>query len=390
MIPERFKPTNARLDILQVITTIDVGGAETHLLSLCRGLVAAGHRVDVIYLKGRGTLRAEFAALGISPRKVPLERYAQFAGCVYELGRQLARHRYSVVHTHLLKANFTTAVASYLARNPRLVASKHNDEPQLLQPVVARLHRVSSQRDRTVICASRHILEHVVRHGGVERDKCRIVHYGIDDAREIGGDGAGDSHPPADCLRAELGCEQPDAAVLGCVARLVPRKGHLHLFEALAQVLGKRTDVHLLVVGDGPGRDDLERACRQRGLTGHVHFLGERRDVPRILRCIDLFVLPSESEGFGRVILEAMAAGQPVVASRTGGIPEIVVDGETGFLVTPRQPAELAARILALLDDRPRAAAFGRAGQHRVREHFSQQAMMDQTLAIYRAVADGA
>jgi glycosyltransferase involved in cell wall biosynthesis len=377
MASDRTPPAGPRLDILQVITTIDVGGAEAHVLSLCRGLVAEGHRVHVVYLKGRGTLHAEFSQLGIHPEKIPLERYTQLPACVYRLYRHLERHRYSVVHTHLLKANFTGAIASHLAGNPRIVASKHNDEPQLLHPVVARLHRFSSRLDRTVICASRHILEHVVRRGGVERGKCQTVHYGIDDPSEAAGGSS---------MRAELRLED-STAVIACVARLVPRKGHLHLFDALGQVLEQRTDVRLLVVGDGPARDDLERGCRQRGLTQHVLFLGQRLDVPRILRCIDVFVLPSEAEGFGRVILEAMAAGQPVVASRVGGIPEIVVHGETGFLVSPRQPGELAERILALLDDRERAAELGRAGRLRVREHFSMQSMMDQTLAIYRAVA---
>lgn len=365
--------------MLQVITTTDVGGAETHLLSLCQGLVAVGHRVHVIYLKGRGTLNSAFADLGIHPEKIPLERPAQLPACVYRLYRHLKRHRYSVVHTHLLKSNFAGSIASHLAGNPHVVASKHNDEWQLLNPVIARLHRYSSKLDQSVICASRHILEHTVRHGGVDRTKCRTLHYGVEDLP-----GAVDE--PS--LRTELNLGD-SVSLIVCVARLVPRKGHVHLLDALATVLEKRADVRLVIVGDGPTRRDLERCCGDRGLTPHVVFLGQRLDVPRILRGSDVFVLPSEAEGFGRVILEAMAATKPVVASRVGGIQEIVVHGETGFLVSPRNPRELAERLLELLDDPQRAAELGHAGRRRLLEHFSMQSMMDETLAIYRAVARG-
>ncbi len=364
--------------MLQIITTIDVGGAETHLLSLCRGLVAGGHRVDVIYLKGAGALHPAFAALGIGPQKVALEHGAQLPACVYGLSRHLRRRRYDVVHTHLLKANFVGAIASRLAGNSRVVASKHNDEPQLLDPVIARLHRYSSRLDRRVICISDHILEHTVRYGGVERSKCHTLHYGVEDP------------PPSDeggTLDAELNLG--GMAVIACVARLVPRKGHVHLLAALASVLERRSDVRLLIVGDGPARPDLERLCRERGVSSHVTFLGTRLDVPRILQRSTLLVLPSEAEGLGRVILEAMAAGKPVVASRVGGIPEMVVHGETGFLVAPGDANALGERMLELLADRERAAALGRAGRRRMEQQFSLAAMMKGTLAIYRSVAQG-
>ncbi len=370
-------PGDRTLDVLQVITTIDVGGAETHLLSLCRGLVGDGHRVHVVYLKGAGTLHPAFAQLGIRPEKMALERPAQLPACVFRLYRHLRRHRYSLVHTHLLKANFAGSIASRMAGNPRVLASKHNDEPQLLQPLIARLHRYSSKLDRGVICISRHVLEHTVRHGGVDPRKCHVVHYGVEEAAAAADEGS---------LRAELGLGA-STPVIACVARLVPRKGHVHLLAAMEKIVDERRDAHLGIVGDGPERTDRERRCRERGLEAHVHFLGERLDVPRLLGQIDVFVLASEAEGLGRVILEAMAAGKPVVASRVGGIPEMVVDGETGFLVTPGDSRELAERILAILADRERAAEFGRAGRRRVEQRFSMRSMMDQTLAIYRAVA---
>ncbi len=136
------------LYILQVISTIDVGGAERHLLALCRGLVELGHRVDVAYLKGQGTLRGEFEELGIEPRYVGVERPMGYLRGLWTLWRLCRGRRYRVVHTHLLKANALGAVAARLAGIRAIVASKHNDEPQLRNPLIAWAHRLLGRLDR--------------------------------------------------------------------------------------------------------------------------------------------------------------------------------------------------------------------------------------------------
>ncbi|MGH7900065.1 MAG: glycosyltransferase, partial [Candidatus Binatia bacterium] len=307
------------MKILQIITTIDVGGAEMHLLSLCRGLIDRGHRVDVVYLKGRGTLRPDFERLGVAVEKVPLETLAEVASCVAGIARRVRRGRYAAVHTHLLKANFVGSLGSRLAGNPVVVASKHNDEPALGRPLIALLHGYASRLDRVIVCASQHVADYVQRFGGVARSRCEIVRYGVanvDRNHVLGG------------LRAELGIDE-HSRLVACVARLVRRKGHRHLLDALPRILERAPDVRLLIVGAGPVRADLERQSRTGAVAEHVVFTGERSDVASILRQVDVVTLPSEGEGLGRVLLEAMAAGKPVVASDVGGIPEIVVDGET-------------------------------------------------------------
>jgi glycosyltransferase involved in cell wall biosynthesis len=361
--------------ILQIITTIDVGGAERHLLSLCSGLVSRGHRVDVGFLKGNGALRGEFERIGVNTERFALESPADVLSCVRQLHRHLKGHRYSVVHTHLLKANFVGGIAGRLAGIRCVVASKHNDEPQLRKPWIAQLHKHSSRLDRRIICSSRHILDHMVRFGGVEASRCDVVYYGIEAAR-------GEDDRAID-LRAEVGADRP-TFLIACVARLIPRKGHRHLLEAMSKVVALHGDVRLLVVGAGSIREDLENRCRRGGLQEYVVFTGERMDVPAILHDVDVLVLPSEAEGLGLVLLEAMAAGKPVVASAVGGIPEIVIDGETGFLVQPGSPGALAERICSLLEDPQLAARMGEHGLQRQRRMFSADSMVERILDVYR------
>ncbi len=184
----------------------------------------------------------------------------------------------------------------------------------------------------------------MVEVGGVDPRKSATVYYGIDA-------GAFATAAPAG-LRHQLGIA-PETVVVVCVARLIRRKGHPVLLEALREVIGRVAEpVCLWIVGKGPTLGDLRRRAAELELDDRVHFLGERHDVPAILREADVFVLASEAEGLGLVLLEAMAASLSVVATRAGGMPEIVADGETGLLVSAGAPSELAAVLGRLCSDR--------------------------------------
>ncbi|MGB9802180.1 MAG: glycosyltransferase [Desulfofundulus sp.] len=140
-----------------------------------------------------------------------------------------------------------------------------------------------------------------------------------------------------------------------------------------------------MVVGDGPLRRVLEEESRALGLEGRLFFTGERRDIPQILSLMDVFVLPSTTEGLPLTILEAMAAGKPVIASRVGGLPEVVVDGETGFLVPPGDPQALARALAQLLVNRQKAEEMGQKGKQRVMQHFTVQTMVRKIEEEYKA-----
>ncbi len=193
----------------------------------------------------------------------------------------------------------------------------------------------------------------LVERFGVPPEKVISVGTGIDLGR-IAGAGAGDE--PAN----ELGLA--DRIVVGIVAKLSPVKGHQYFLEAAAEIAEARPDVAFLVVGDGIRKRELEEMAAELGIADRVTFAGARDDVPSLLKLMDVFVLSSLSEGSPNAVLEAMAAGLPVVATDVGGLPEIVIDGESGILVPPGDSGALAAAVRELLDDPTRAGTMGRAG----------------------------
>jgi glycosyltransferase involved in cell wall biosynthesis len=170
---------------------------------------------------------------------------------------------------------------------------------------------------------------------------------------------------------------------IAMVARLWAEKRIDVLVAAVPRVLARYPDVEFQIVGDGPCREQLLNQARESGVLPQVTFLGHRDDVPVVLSSADVFVLASESEASPNVVLEAMAAGLPVVASRVGGIPELVADGVSGHLVPPADPNALATALLDLLDHPDRATAFGRAGRAHVEKHYSFERMVAQFETLY-------
>jgi glycosyltransferase involved in cell wall biosynthesis len=172
--------------------------------------------------------------------------------------------------------------------------------------------------------------------------------------------------------------------VLGTVSSLNPHKGHTYLLEAATKVLEIFPTAQFLLVGDGRMKEELEIKAQNLNLLSSIKFLGIRKDIPEILAVIDIFVLPSSSrEGLGISLLEAMAAEKPVVASDIGGIPEVVIDGETGFLVPPKNSHDLAGAIIELLKNPAKAALMGQQGRQRVKEKFTTQQMLENIDELY-------
>jgi glycosyltransferase involved in cell wall biosynthesis len=189
-------------------------------------------------------------------------------------------------------------------------------------------------------------------------------------------------------IRAQLGLPD-EAPVAGIVARLTAAKDHVNLFDAFVRLRAPHPRARLVVVGDGELRDDLHRAVRERGLADAVVFTGRRDDVADVLSAFDVFVLPSSTEGLAVTLLEAMAAGLPVVATRVGGNGEVVVDGETGLLAPPRDSGALAACLGQLFADPARGARYGARGRARARARFGVEAMAARYQEIYEGLARG-
>jgi glycosyltransferase involved in cell wall biosynthesis len=358
---------------LHVDTARTWRGGQNQALLTVTGLRALGHRAELV-AHPDGVLRRRAAEGG---GVIPLApRTEMDLTAAWRLARVLRDLRPDIVHAHDPHAVAMAALARSIGGPdpaPLLVASRRVD-------FRIRQNAFSRWKYRQVdvfICASECIRQMLLA-DGVEPERAVTVHEGVD-IDHI------DAAPPAD-VRAAFWLPH-GAPLVGNVAALVPHKGQRYLVEAAALVVRRMPDARFLIVGDGELRATLEQAVRREQLEKHVIFTGFRPDVLSLIKGFDLFVMSSVTEGLGTSLLDAMAASRAVVATRTGGIPEVVVDGETGLLVPPRDAHALAEAIIRLLGDESLRAAFGRAGRQRVERRFSADRMVAATLAVYESLA---
>jgi glycosyltransferase involved in cell wall biosynthesis len=366
------------MKVLHVQKVAKVAGSENHLLTLLPELAAHGVEPAMLVLEDGDCRPEEFIGrmrdAGVRTERLPIRHDAD-PGLVPRLARFIRRGGYDAVHTHLLHADLYGRVAGRLA-GVKVLSSYHCDDPHHLIPGVRQMDAVTARACHRIICISAAVRDFVRDRIGVPGRLLTVVHYGLE---------PGDHAPPAVTLRAELGIPA-DAPVVGMVGRLTEQKGHVYLLDAFARLRARHPDAWLVLVGNGELRAPLERQAAELGIAERVRFTGYRTDGAALMRQMDVVTAPSIFEGFGLVLLEGMAAGRPIVASRVSAIPEIVADGETGTLVPPRDPAALANAIGALLADPARADALGAAGRARLAERFTVEKMVRETAGVYRSV----
>ncbi len=334
-----------------------IGGSERHLLTLLPALAERG--VDVSFLGLDDPSRAPdpfYDAL-----TVPFERISAPHDLDPRLASRVRRvvHRADLVHTHLVHAD---VYGAFGAR--RLVSTKHNDDP-FRAGVFRFVERALARRSSRIIAITHALARFQVERVGLPTDKVEVIHYGLDDLPNAWGPNPADDVPS-------------DARVLLAVCRLEPQKGVDLAIRALPEVRAHHPNAQLVVLGEGAQRQELERQAQDLGVS--VYLPGRVPDVAAWLRRADVLVHPARWEGFGLALLEAMLASLPVVATSVSSIPEIVIDGVTGLLVPPDDPAALAAAVSRVLAD---PDAYGERGQARALAEFSVGRMTDRTLAVY-------
>jgi glycosyltransferase involved in cell wall biosynthesis len=346
-------------------------GGQAQVLLLARGLVARGVEATLVVPPG-APLYDRATAIGLSVEPLLLRGEWDVVS-VLGLARILRRQRADVVHAHTAHAVTLAGLAGRIARAPLVLAARRVDF------ALSRLGRLKLRHLADRVIAVSDGVARVLAQGGVPDSRIEVVRSAIDlDAARAGADPAR--------FRAELGIG--DVPLVGTVGALVDHKDHETLVAAAALVHARRPDAVFVIAGEGERRAALVALIEARGLAGTVRLLGFRHDVPSILAALDVFVLSSHLEGLGTTVLDAMSAGAPVVATRTGGVPEMIDDQRTGLLVPPRDPAGLAAAIGRLLDDRALAARLRDAARNAVGERFGADRMVDETLAIYRRCLD--
>ncbi len=359
-------PTN----ILYVITDLDTGGVPLHLLRLALAMHDRGRSVTVVSLAPAGPVGQMLVEKG-----VPVESCEGRGGfdlrVVSRLARLLRRHEPDIVHAMLFHANLAARWAARLADIP---ADRVVCEIQTVE-IERRWHLLvdclTHSGCRFTIGNAPSVVDHLAGTACIPRERLRLVRGGIDPARIT-------TATKAD--RVDLGV-QPDDRIVLWVGRLDPVKGLQTLIDAFADVAVKCA-VHLLLVGGGPQRDVLQERVAALGLSDRVRFLGPRDDVPSLLKAADLFAFPSRTEGLPNALLEAMAAGCPIVTTDVPGCRDLIQNDRTGLLVPPDDTSSRASAMEALLTDRERARHLGDAAATAA----ANQWHIHDTLAAYESV----
>lgn len=301
----------------------------------------------------------------------------------WKWGRQfykfLKSNRVRLVHAHEFTANTYGALVARLAGVP-VVATIHG-KSYFVDQLKRRLAYRATCRMATTVVVSEDLKRFVCMSLGISPRLLQVVYNGVPET-ELS------SEASTTTLREELSIPT-DHRIVGVIGSLYPVKGHTYLLQAIPDIVKAKGNTTFVLIGRGELEAQLRKQANDLGVDRHVRILGFRDDVPRLLRLIDVFVLPSLSEGLSVAILEAMAAGKPVVATQVGGNAELIVDGETGYLVPPMNPSALAAHILALLGDDSLRHRLGDAGRRRVAEAFSLQQMVKSYEQLYdRCIAN--
>lgn len=365
----RRRPFSGRIAL--ALESSGPGGAEQMVLRLAEQLRAAG-RDPVVFTLRPGWMTERAARRGLAVRVVP-QRPGLDPGFVVRFARELRRAGCGVLHAHEFALGVYGGAAATLAGIPRL-ATLHGSAYGVAKRRRAIAWRVLMRLGMPVVPVSRALASALAPALGLEAERLPVVHNGVPVPAELPDRGAATRR----ALRRQLGLPE-DGRLLVCVGNLYPVKGHATLLRALPALPGAR----LAIAGRGAEESNLRALAAELGVANRLHLLGVVDGVDALLRAADLFVHPSRSEGLPLAVLEALAGGVPVVASRVGGIPEAVEDGRSGLLVPPGDPEALAAAIGELLADPERAKALGRAGFERAAREFSVEAMTRRYLDLY-------
>ena len=347
--------------VAHVVNQLDVGGMEKLLVEFARHADRDRFDLHFVSLAGRGAVAGEIegfgwpvTALGVGPGLHPW--------LVVRLARLFGRLRADVVHTHNTRPLLYAGPAARLARVGRVVHTRHGQRFGAARRETAAFRLASLTADR-VVCVS-HDSARIARAEGIAPRRIRVVWNGIDLGRFRPADPGGDGPAVA-------------------VGRLSPEKDFPTLVRAAALAAREDPTFRLEVAGEGAVAEDLRRLAGELKPAGVVRLLGQVRDIPALLARGSIFTLASLTEGVSLTLLEAMASGLPVVATRVGGNPEVVAEGQTGLLVPPADPAALAAALLTLWRDPPLRRALGRAGRARVEAHFDVARMVAAYEGLY-------
>ena len=384
--------SDPRVSVLRVIARLNVGGPALHVAYLTAGLTPRGY--DTTLVAGtiaRGEESMAYIAEQAGARVVALPGLSREispfrdAVAVFRLARLIRQVRPTILHTHTAKAGTVGRVAALVAGSARPPIVVHTFHGHVLRgyfgpaksTVFRVLERLLAKVTTVLVAVSPEVRDDLVQLGVAPAEKFAVVRLGIELEQRVASD------VPRDEVRRRLGIP-PERFVVGWIGRMTGVKQTHDLLAALAELRAGGVDAGLLVVGDGPDRAGFEQRARDLDLVRHCLFLGYQEDVAPWYAAMDAVALPSGNEGTPVTVIEALAAGKPVVAYEVGGVPDVVREGIDGFLVAPGSTSGMAERLGQLAADPELGRRLGEAGRERVLERYGVGRLLDDVDQLYR------
>lgn len=347
------------MNIMHVVLSLEYGGLEKVTLDLANHLNNVRFKVTICCLDRLGDLAKEAENRGIKVLFVKRKPGIDFS-LPFRLRRVFKDEKIDIVHTHNHAPMLYGTLGARLAGIRAIFNTIHGREKKIKNKAIWSMVWKMNSR---IITISQDAKKELVKHSGINPEKIGVIYNGIDISR--------------------FKKSGVDNNIIGTVSRLSLEKDNFTMLEAFKIITSRFDNVSLVIAGDGPLRESLKSKVESLKLEDKVQFLGFRNDIPEILSGFDVFALSSLTEGISISLLEAMASGKPVVATNVGGNPEVVVNGETGLLVPPKDPAKMAEAIIKILSDKEMAKRMAEAGRKRAEEKFSLERMVKEYQELY-------
>ncbi len=372
------------MKILHIITTINRGGAENHLVELVTGQRKNQHDIVVIYLKGNGYWAEHMKNLGVKLYTLDIERYGGFFA-LWKVAQWIKYEKIDIIHAHMPPAELYARIGLLIIRNKKIpfIITKHNDEPFYRGLGHGFLGYWVAKRSQAIIAISNAVKNYVCSPPlNLPKKKVKRIYYGINKSLFYGKK----TNHYFD-MRQNWNLNE-NCLIIGTVARFVPQKGLHILLQAFAELVAKTQSndqmlLRLVIVGQGPLETQLKLQAKQLNLEKNIIWAGFQENIPEIMGALDCFVLTSIYEGLGLVLLEAMASGLPIVASRVSAIPEIVKNA--GILVAPEDAKAVAKALEQIINTPKLRQDFGKIGIERVDKYFNLEKMNLKTELVYHS-----
>ncbi len=361
--------------ILYIVPRLRLAGTEKQVSLLAKNLDRNRFDVKVCTLTELGPFADDIKKEGIEVFTTDIKSVYNPL-IFWRLYRIIRKGRFDIVSTFLWEANVIGVISAKLAR-VSVIISSHRNIGTWKKTRHVLLEKLANCLSNKIVAVSEAVRSYSIARDRMNPDKIVTIHSGIDYKR------FDKFNFNISKLRQNFALGI-NSSIIGTIGTLASHKNHKDFLFAAKEVKREYNEAVFLIVGEGYLKNELEQLARDLGIENDVEFVGEREDIPQILSIMDIFVLPSALEGFSNVILEAMATGLPVVATNVGGIPELVVNKQTGILVPPDEPEELAKAIVDLLRDKNTSREMGKRGRERIEKYFGLEKMLGEYDALYQ------